>query len=88
VPASGRFARGTVLSCDHVGVLPHWNDSSHSLGSDRNPDTWTDQDKGTLMDIYIQRRNNTNMTDSQNRADRIRAAVTAGLASDKRGSFT
>jgi len=23
VPASGRFARGTVLSCDHVGVLPH-----------------------------------------------------------------
>ncbi len=53
-----------------------------------NPDTWTDQDEGTLMDIYIQRRNNTNMTDSQNRADRIRAAVTAGLASDKRGSFT
>ena len=31
VPASGRFARGTVLSCDHVGVLPHSTDSSHSL---------------------------------------------------------
>ena len=52
-----------------------------------NPDTWTDQDEHKLMDIYIQRRNLTNMTDSQNRADRIRAAVTAGLASDKRGSF-
>ena len=35
MPASGRFARGTVLSCDHVGVLPHSTDFSHSLGSDR-----------------------------------------------------
>ena len=32
VPASGRFARGTLLSCDHVGVLPHSNDFSHGLG--------------------------------------------------------
>ena len=35
VPASGRFARGTVLSCDHVGVLPHSTDFSHGRGSDR-----------------------------------------------------
>jgi len=35
VPASGRFARGTVLSCNHVGVLPHSTDFSHGLGSDR-----------------------------------------------------
>jgi len=32
MPASGRFARGTVLSGDHVGVLPHSTDFSHSLG--------------------------------------------------------
>ena len=31
VPASGRFARGTVLGGDHVGVLPHSTDFSHSL---------------------------------------------------------
>ena len=31
VPASGRFARVTVLSCDHVGVHPYSTDFSHSL---------------------------------------------------------
>ena len=31
VPASGRFARGTVLGGDHVGVLPHSTDFSQSL---------------------------------------------------------
>ena len=31
VPASARFARGTVLGDDHVGVLPHSTDFSHSL---------------------------------------------------------
>ena len=31
VPASGRFARGTVLSGDHVGVLPYSTNFSHSL---------------------------------------------------------
>ena len=30
VPASGRFARGTVSAGDHVGVLPHSTDFSHS----------------------------------------------------------
>jgi len=34
VPASGRFARGTVLGGDHVGVLPHSTDFSHSLDSE------------------------------------------------------
>ena len=31
VPASGRFARGTVLGGDHLGVLPHSTDFSHSF---------------------------------------------------------
>jgi hypothetical protein len=59
---------------------------SASPGKD-NPATWTDQDERKLLEIYVQRRNKTNMTDSQKRADTVRQAVTAGLASDKRGSF-
>jgi Bacterial SH3 domain len=56
------------------------------LGND-NPASWTDQEERRLLELYIQKRNQTNMTDSQNRADRVRQAVVAGLASDKRGSF-
>jgi hypothetical protein len=56
------------------------------LGND-NPTAWTDQDERKLIDLYIQKRNQTSMTDSQNRANRIRQAVAAGLASDRRGSF-
>jgi Bacterial SH3 domain len=52
-----------------------------------DPTTWTTQDEAALLNIYIQRRNNTNMTDSNNRANRIRQAVTNGLASAERGSF-
>jgi putative peptidoglycan binding protein len=52
-----------------------------------DPTAWTDQDEARLLNIYIQRRNATSMTDSQNRADRIRQAINNGLASDKRGSF-
>ena len=57
-----------------------------STGKD-DPATWNDQDEANLLNIYLQRRSNTNMTDSDNRAKRIREAVAAGLASDKRGSF-
>jgi hypothetical protein len=52
-----------------------------------DPTTWTDQDEASLLNTYVQRRNTTNMTDSQNRANRIRQAVNNGLASDQRGSF-
>jgi len=52
-----------------------------------DPATWNDQDEASLLNIYIQRRNNTTMTDSNNRANRIRQAVANGLASDRRGSF-
>lgn len=58
-----------------------------SLPGKANPATWTDQDEHDLLNGYIQRRNKTNMTDSQKRAERIRDAVAAGLASNKRGSF-
>ena len=52
-----------------------------------DPTTWTNQDEATLLNIYIQRRNNTNMTSSNDRANRIREAVNNGLASALRGSF-
>lgn len=52
-----------------------------------DPTTWTDQDEASLLNIYVQRRNNTSMTDSNNRANRVRQAVANGLASDRRGSF-
>lgn len=52
-----------------------------------DPTTWTDQDEASLLNVYIQRRNNTTMTDSNDRANRVRQAVNNGGASDKRGSF-
>jgi len=52
-----------------------------------DPSTWTDQDEAGLLNKYINIRNGTSMTDSNNRAIRIRQAVANGLASDKRGSF-
>jgi hypothetical protein len=52
-----------------------------------DPATWTDEDEASLLDIYIQRRSTSGMTDSTNRAEKIRAAVTNGLASAERGSF-
>jgi len=52
-----------------------------------DPTTWTDQDEAKLLNIYIQRRSTSGMTDSDDRATRVRQAVNNGLASDKRGSF-
>jgi hypothetical protein len=58
-----------------------------SAGGKADPSTWTDQDEANVLNIYIQRRKSTSMTDSDARADRIRQAVNKGLASAKRGSF-
>jgi hypothetical protein len=55
-------------------------------GSD-DPENWNDADERRLLEIYIQIRNTTNMTDSQKRANRIHDAVNAGLASDHRLSY-
>jgi hypothetical protein len=56
------------------------------LGKDE-PDTWGDAEEARLLDIYIQLRASTSMTDSTQRANNIRQAVAAGLASGKRGSY-
>jgi len=52
-----------------------------------DPGSFTDSDERRLLEIYIQIRNQTNMTDREKRADRVRDAVNAGLASNKRGSY-
>jgi hypothetical protein len=52
-----------------------------------DPGAWSDGQEKQLLDIYIQLRAQTSMTDSNKRADVIRKAVSAGLASDKRGSY-
>jgi hypothetical protein len=98
----GRFIADFVTSEFGVALLldEHVNRPGHvpstlagainqfisATGKD-DPATWTDQDERRLVDIYIQKRNQTTMTDSQNRANRIRQAVASGFASDARGSF-
>ena len=57
------------------------------LGAD-NPEQWTDAEEQRLLDIYLQLRSDTSMTDSDKRGNTVRKAVTDGLASDKRGSFS
>lgn len=56
------------------------------IGTDK-PETWTDAEEKKLLNIYIELRAGTSMTDSTKRANVIRKAVTDGLASDKRGSY-
>ncbi len=55
-------------------------------GSD-DPAGWSDEEEGRLLDIYVEIRNGTSMTDAADRAARTRRAVEQGLASDRRGSF-
>lgn len=52
-----------------------------------DPATWTDADEAGLLNLYIQRRSTSGMTDSDKRAKAVRDAVAAGLASAARGSF-
>lgn len=56
------------------------------LGADA-PQGWQDSQEQKLLALYLQKRAQTSMTDSDARAQKILAAVRAGLASDKRGSY-
>jgi len=51
------------------------------------PEHWTDLEESELLDLYVQQRAMTNMTDSNKRADAIKRAVQQNLISDRRGSF-
>jgi hypothetical protein len=55
-------------------------------GSD-DPENWSDEEEGRLLEIYVGIRNETSMTDAADRAARTRRAVEEGLASDRRGSY-
>lgn len=56
------------------------------LGADA-PQGWQDAQEQQLLTLYLQKRAQTSMTDSDGRAKKILDAVRAGLASDKRGSY-
>ena len=56
------------------------------LGADA-PQSWQDAQERKLLALYLQKRAQTSMTDSDGRAKKILDAVRAGLASDKRGSY-
>ncbi|HYW73268.1 MAG TPA: SH3 domain-containing protein [Pyrinomonadaceae bacterium] len=62
------------------------NDFINSGGAS-DPTNWGTPDEAKLLNFYIKRRSQTSMTDSNNRAQRIRQAVANGLASADRGSF-
>jgi hypothetical protein len=52
-----------------------------------DPQGWQDTQEQKLINLYLQQRALTSMTNSQQRAQAILAAVNKGLASNKRGSF-
>lgn len=56
-------------------------------GSD-DPSGWDDTDERALIEAYLELRSGTNMTDSDKRAQVVLAAVTAGVISDRRGTFS
>ena len=53
-----------------------------------DPKSWTSADERLVIDRYLCERTKTSMTDSQKRAESIKAAVDAGRLSNERGSFT
>lgn len=56
-------------------------------GGEDAPQRWSIADELRLLDIYLELRHQTSMTDSRQRAQRTLDAVRQGLASDQRGSF-
>jgi hypothetical protein len=56
-------------------------------GGARDPANWRDEDESRLLKIYLEQRKQTNMTDSQKRADVVDASVRAGRLATGRNSF-
>ena len=59
---------------------------AQELGTD-DPTNWGFAEEKRLLDLYLQVRAQTSMTDQAQRAQRTKVAVSSGLASDQRGSF-
>lgn len=56
-------------------------------GGEKAPEKWNIADELRVLDLYLELRHKTSMTDSRKRAERTLDAVRQGLASDQRGSF-
>jgi hypothetical protein len=56
-------------------------------GGEQAPEKWSIADELRVLDLYLELRHNTTMTDSRKRAQRTLDSVRLGLASDQRGSF-
>lgn len=52
-----------------------------------NPDAWGDVEERRVLDAYLAFRKQTSMTDSVQRADRIKHQLQTGVISASRGSF-
>lgn len=57
------------------------------VGNSGEPEGWTDEDEKHLLEIYIDLRASTSMTDSNKRAQVTLEEVRNGTISDRRGSF-
>ena len=81
-----------LLLDEHVNRPGHvpstLNDAIRSIGVEASdPGTWSDLEEHHLIDAYLVKRLDTNMTDSRGRASKIEDFVRLGKLSDKRGSF-
>ena len=56
-------------------------------GGKKSPERWSIADELRVLDLYLELRHQTSMTDSRKRAQRTLDAVRLGLASDQRNSF-
>lgn len=68
-------------------ILEQAIDRFYRQGRSKTPESWSIADELHLLDIYLELRHQTSMTDSRQRAQRTLDAVRVGLASDQRGSF-
>jgi hypothetical protein len=96
---SGRAVGDYVTSEYGVALLldEHVNRPGHvpgtlasalaKLGDRGDPASWTDADEAALLERYIEARNATTMTNSEERAAAIGDALDAGRLSSQRGSF-
>mgnify|MGYP006072486071 CR=1 FL=1 len=58
-----------------------------AAGGETSPEKWNIADELRVLDLYLELRHKTSMTDSRKRAQRTLDVVRQGLASDQRNSF-
>ncbi len=68
-------------------ILAQGIDQFLAAGGEKSPEKWSIADELRVLDLYLELRHKTSMTDSRKRAQRTLDAVRQGLASDQRNSF-